>query len=568
MIRDQFILDLAKELIVDGFAGGGGMSSAIEHALGRHVDVAFNHSEIAISMHMANHPQTKHYIADAYEVDPHESTGGLPIGLFHISPDCTDHSQAKGGQPRSRKTRSLSWVAVKWAGTKRPRVITLENVIQILKWCPLIAKRDKDTGRVVKIDGTVAAPGERVPVEQQFLIPDPKRVGQTWNRFVKILRAMGYVVEWRNLCAADYGAPTTRERLFMVARCDGKPIVWPAATHAKNPAPGQKKWRAAAECIDWSLQGISIFDRSRPLAEATHRRIAKGVFKYVLNNANPFIVPIAHFNGRDTVHDITEPLRVITAYPKGGAFALAAPVLAKFRGDSAGGRLDEPLPVITAGGNCKRPAGAAHAMGIVTAHLAHFRGNCFARDVSDPLQVVSAGGQHHGLVTAFLSRQFGQSIGQSLDEPAPVVTAGGGGKTALVELSLSQEEEAGALRVAAFLMRYYGEGGQWNDLREPAPTITTKDRLALVTVYIKGDPYVIVDIRLRMLQPPELYACQGFPPDYIIDRGHDGRKFTKSQQVFMCGNSVSKHPAMALIRANVPELAARHRREKPMPVAA
>ncbi len=450
----------------------------------------------------------------------------------------------------------------------------------------------------------------------------------------------------------------------MIARCDGQPIVWPAPTHAKTPAKGQKKWRSAAECIDWSIPCPSIFERKKPLAAATLRRVAKGMRKFVLDAADPFIVPIANWS-REAALSAADPLHTVTAWPRGGSFAVASPTLVglggpayagkpadagaplgsiltenhraivaptlvsvgygerdgqeprvpgldkplgtvmaggikhavaaahlvKFRFDSAGAAADEPMPTITSGGNCQRPAGAAHAMGVCTAFLeqanggfnttpahsverpmttvtnsgsqqrlavatlAHLRGNCDARAPQDPLHTISAAGQHHGAVTAFLSRQFGASIGQGLDEPAPTVTAGGGGKTSVVELQLAPEVEAGALRVAAFLMSYYGTD---NTSRpdEPSPTVTTKDRLALVTVTIQGTPYVVVDIGLRMLQPRELYRAQGFPDDYQIDRGADGKAFTKSQQVHMCGNSVSPPHMAAIARANDPWRAA------------
>ena len=480
-----------------------------------------------------------------------------------------------------------------------------------------------------------------------------------------LLESMGYVVEWRVIKACDFGAPTSRERLFMIARCDGQPIVWPEPTHAKTPGKGQQKWRTAAECIDWTEPSKSIFDRPKPLAEATLRRIAKGMMKFVINNPAPFIVPIANWSG-ETVQSADEPLRTITSWPRGGSFAMTSPVFApathhgsdrvndpgaplptitcanrgeltlispimvaaahgegkpggaqrwgdgsrfagdplatitasgghsiaaahlvKFRFADEGKALDEPLPTITSGGNYKRPAGAAHAMGIstvfmaqmnggfnttaaksiedpmttvtntgsqqqlVTANLVHLRGNCDARDLNDPLHTISAGGTHHGLMTAFLERQFGASVGQPVDEPAPTITAGGGGKSSLVELQLSPEVEAVALRVAAFLISCYGTSDA-GDIAAPAATITTRDRLALVTVTIKGTPYVIVDICLRMLQPAELYKAQGFPDDYIISHGADGKPFTKTQQVHMCGNSVSPPPMAALARANDP----------------
>ncbi|MCK1783036.1 DNA cytosine methyltransferase [Pseudomonas sp. TNT11] len=653
------------EIVVDFFCGGGGAGTGLEIGLGRAVNVAKNHSPQAISMHTVNHPGAQHFTTDVFEGDPDTECGGRAVGWFHMSPDCTHHSQAAGGQPRKREIRNLSWIGLKWAGMKRPRVISLENVKQILQWGRLIAKRDKATGRVVKLGGEIAAPGEVVPVGQQFLIPDPKQRGRTWRRFVALLEGMGYVVEWRVIRACDFGAPTSRERLFMIARCDGQPIVWPEPTHAKNPAKGQQKWKTAADCIDFSDLGKSIFGRKKDLAPATLRRVAKGMKKFVIDSAAPFIVPIANWSG-ETVQSAGEPLRTITSYPKGGAFSVVSPIIApathqgsdrindpldplptvtcanrgeltlispvmvtaahgegkpggvqrwgdgckssadplgtvtasgghsiasahlvKFRFNDAGKALDEPLPTITSGGNYQRPAGAAHAMGIstvfmaqmnggfnttdaksiedpmttvtntgsqqqmVAANLVHLRGNCDARDVNDPLHTISAGGQHHGLASAFMERAFGGSVGQGLDDPAPTITAGGGGKSSLVSLTLSPEHEAGALRVAAFLISYYGTENT-SACDSPAPTITTKDRLAMVTVMVKGTPYVIVDICLRMLKPSELYKAQGFPADYIITHGADGKPFTKTQQVHMCGNSVSPPPMAALARANDP----------------
>ncbi|EGH74630.1 DNA cytosine methyltransferase, partial [Pseudomonas syringae] len=554
------------EIVVDFFCGGGGAGTGLEMGLGRTVSVAKNHSLAAISMHTVNHPGAKHFTTDVFDGDPDTECGGKAVGWFHMSPDCTHHSQAAGGQPRKREIRNLSWIGLKWAGKKKPRVISLENVKQILHWGPLVAKRCKSTGRVVKLGGGIAAPGEVVPVDQQFLVPDPARRGQTWAVFVAALERLGYAVEWRVIRACDFGAPTSRERLFMIARCDGQPIVWPEPTHAKRPAKGQKPGRTAAECIDFTDLGKSIFGRKKDLAPATLRRVAKGMKKFVIDNPAPFIVPIANWSG-ETVQSANEPLRTVTSYPKGGAFSVVSPIIApathqgsdrindpleplptvtcanrgeltlisptliqsgygeregqqprvpgieqplgtvvaggvkhalasahlvKFRFDDAGKALDEPLPTITSGGNYQRPAGAAHAMGVstvfmaqmnggfntthakgvnepmttvtntgsqqqlVAASLVHLRGNCDARDPADPLHTISAGGQHHGLVTAFMERQFGASVGQPLDEPAPTVTAGGGGKSSVVSLRLSPEHEEGALRVAAFLISYYG----------------------------------------------------------------------------------------------------------------
>ena len=690
------------EIVVDFFCGGGGAGTGLEMGLGRTVNVAKNHSPQAISMHTVNHPGAKHFTTDVFEGDPDTECGGKAVGWFHMSPDCTHHSQAAGGQPRKREIRNLSWIGLKWAGMKRPRVISLENVKQILQWGRLIAKRDKATGRVVTLDqvphptkkgkttNRVAGPGEQVPVSNQFLVPDPKQRGRTWRRFVALLEGMGYVVEWKVIKACDFGAPTSRERLFMIARCDGRPVVWPEPTHAKIPAKGQQKYKTAADCIDFSDLGKSIFGRKKDLADATLRRVAKGMKKFVIDSPAPFIVPIANWSG-ESVQSASEPLRTVTSYPKGGAFSVVSPVIAPATHQGSDRINDplEPLPTVTcanrgeltlisplmvgAGGpaysgkpvSVDQPTGtlmtqnhralasacivqAGHGEGsgatkrrshgvndicgpvgtvtasgggqsvstavmiqanggfntvhakdirepmttvtntgsqqqlvtatlvtnttghaptnldcpvptvttgqhhaLTTAHLVHMRGNCDARDANDPLHTISAGGQHHGLVSAFMERAFGGSVGQGLDDPAPTITAGGGGKSSLVSLTLSPEHEAGALRVAAFLISYYGTENV-SACDAPTPTITTKDRLALVTVMVKGTPYVIVDICLRMLKPAELYKAQGFPADYHITHGADGKPFTVTQQVHMCGNSVSPPPMAALARANDP----------------
>ncbi|OVE49416.1 DNA cytosine methyltransferase [Chromobacterium violaceum] len=680
MIRDQFSLLTTDEIIVDLFAGGGGMSSAIEEALGRHVDIAINHDMDAISMHMANHPQTQHYCCDVFEVDPREACQGRPVGHLHGSPDCTHFSQAVGGQPRSKAIRSLGWVIPRWAGTVSPRSISMENVKQMRQWGPLIAKRCKKTGRVVTLEmvkcpttgkmvNRVAEPGERVPLQNQFLVPDPRHVGRTWRRFLSVLRRLGYEVEHDTMVAADYGAATTRERLFLFARRDGRPIVWPEPTHHEKPAAGQKRWRPAADHIDFSDLGRSIFNRDKPLADATMRRIAKGMKKYVIDSDAPFIVEVANSSNPNGTRSTDAPLATVTAWPKGGSMALASPTMVPLthqgddrvydptrpiptittanrgeialaaatlinaaHGDGKPGRaqrwgdgtrdIERPIGTITASGSggqalaaatmvqlgygeregqspraldIDKPVGTVVAGGrkhglasailaqanggfnetvgrgldepattitttgsqqqLVTAHLAHLRGNCDGRDADEPLRTLSAGGEHHGLVASHLVRQFGKSVGSGADEPVGAIVAGGGGKTSLVSYQLSQEDEAGALQVAAFLISYYGTDNV-SGLDQPMPTATTRDRLALVTVWIRGEPWVIVDIKLRMFKPPELYGCQGFAPGYRITQGHDGRKFSVTAQVKMCGNSVSRHPARALIAANCRDLMA------------
>lgn len=662
--------NLQRKMVIDNFAGGGGTSTGLEIGLGRSVDIAINHDKFAVAMHKLNHPETEHYCEDVWHVDPSTVVAGKPVGLVWLSPDCTHHSQASGGQPRDNVIRGLAWVGKKWAGKVAPDVLMLENVQQIRQWGPLIAKRDKVTGRVIKLDGSVAAPGERVKVQDQYLIPDKKCKGRTWNAFIRDLETLGYVVEHRILCAADFGAPTTRERLFMIARCDGKPIVWPEPTHAKKPTSNIIKWRAASECIDWSIPCASIFTRKKPLADATLRRVARGIQRYVLDSGDPFIVPIAHYNGNAMVHDINEPLRTIMAATKGGEFSLVAPVLAKFRGDSTGSPVTDPVPTITSGGNSKRPAGSPHALGVIspvmvqaghgegqpgnaqrwgegckppdaplgtvvasggghalvtaylmqanggfntttghsvsdpmstitntgsqqqliTANLVTLRNNCVGGCIEDPLPTLTASGEHHVVVSALLSSYYsddsdrcrsvdgptatittenrlglvaasmvqtgyGEREGQaprSLDINVPLGTiVAGAAKHAIVaaqlEYRLSEEDEAGALRVAEFVFQHSRSIRAWYEL-------SRAQRLALVTVNVKGVPHVIVDIGLRMMAPRELYNAQGFPPNYVIDHGAGGIIFSKSTQVRLAGNSVSPVIPTALARANCPDM--------------
>lgn len=683
MIREQFSLITTDEIIVDLFAGGGGMSTAIEQALGRHVDIAINHDSDAISMHEANHPQTEHYCADVFEVCPREATRGQPVGHLHGSPDCTHFSQAIGGQPRSRAIRSLGWVMVRWAGQALPRSISMENVRQMMQWGPLIAKRCKATGRVMKLDGTVAEPGERVPVQEQFLVPDPKHVGRTWRHFIHSLERLGYVVEYRLMNAANHGAATTRERLFLFARRDGRPIVWPEPTHHEKPAKGQKAWRPAADHIDFSDLGQSIFTRKKPLADATLRRIARGMKKFVLDNPQPFIVEMANQPNPLGVRPTSEPLKTITATPKGGSYAVAQPSLVPLT-HQGGDRIydcTEPLRTITAanrgeiaiaapvmvqaahgdgrpGGvqrwgdgvkSVERPVGTVTSSGsggqaVATALLAkslnpeasndvtngnarkllhrlaysrvagrastgekkggnnslHTRptwkgvrkgkdsgqvrfvrsgdvpdqpthaaaylmqanggfNETVGRGMDEPATTITTTGSQQQLVAAHLVTLRRNCFGREFDMPMAAITAGAE-HHAVASYTLSQEHEDAALRVASFLISYYGTEN-CSHLGQPMPTATTRDRMALVTVWINGDPWVIVDIRLRMLKPAELYGCQGFPADYIIDHGHDGREFSKTAQVRMVGNSVSPAPAAALIAANCWDLAAWSKQE-------
>lgn len=461
------------ELVTDCFAGGGGASLGIEWALGRSPDIAVNHDPEAIAMHAANHPRTKHLCGDVWDVDPEAVCGGRRVGLAWFSPDCTFFSKAKGGKPRSAKRRALAWVVVRWARTVRPRVIVLENVEEFASWGPLLH------------DGT----------------PCPKRKGLTFRVWLGKLKAAGYEVEMRELRACDYGAPTTRKRLFVIARCDGQPIVWPEPTHGKHRQP----YRTAAECIEWSIACPSIFDRKKPLAEATLRRIARGIQRYVLDNADPFIIPVSHA-GDERVHAIDEPVRTITASSR-SPFALVAPTLVQT-------------------GYGEREGQAPRAL-----------------DLHKPLGTIVACGQKHGLVSAFLAKHYGGVVGQGLRVPIGTVTTRD--HHALVTARAGGD---GVERVRAFLTRYNGQGlGQPAQL--PLGTVTTRDRFGLVTV--AGEDYALSDIGMRMLQPRELFRAQGFPDSFEIAPVVNGKPLTLSAQIRMCGNSVSPFVACAIVKANV-----------------
>jgi DNA (cytosine-5)-methyltransferase 1 len=515
----QLFLDLHQEIIVDNFAGGGGASTGIELALGRRVDVAINHDPEAIAMHSANHPETEHHCESVWDIDPRTVKPGRPIGLLWLSPDCKHFSKAKGGKPVEKGIRGLAWVALRWAAIRQPRVIMLENVEEFVTWGPLVEGED---GK---------------------MRPCPKRKGREFNAFRNALQRHGYQVEHKELRACDYGAPTIRKRLFLIARRDGQPITWPAATHGDPKSEAVKAgklkpWRTAAECIDWTLPTPSIFERARPLADATCRRIAKGIMRYVVNAANPFIV--------------------------------------KYRFDSAGSDINAPMPTITAGSFIKRPAGAGHALGlcvpVLTEHANASSPRCMPAD--EPLRTICAQtkGGHHALVAAFLAKHYTGVVGADLRDPAPTVTSvdhnslvtsnliklrGGGNIGQATDEPLRTVSAGGThfAEVRAFLVKYYGTD-QDPRLEEPLHTVTTKDRYGLVTV--SGQEYEIADIGLRMLAPRELFRAQGFPEDYIIgDNPAQGLALTKTAQVRMCGNSVCPPLATALVASNLGELRVR-----------
>lgn len=536
MLKPQFILPLADELVVDLFAGGGGASTGIEQAIGRHVDIAVNHDPAAVSLHQANHPQTQHFVSDVFEVEPLAVTEGRPVGLLWASPDCKHFSKAKGGKPVSKRVRGLAWVVVKWAKLVRPRIICLENVEEFQTWGPLAA------------DGR----------------PCPERKGRTFKRWVGQLQSLGYAVEWRELRACDYGAPTIRKRLFLVARCDGQPIVWPEPTHAQKPAKGSglKPWRTAAECIDWSLPCPSIFERERPLADATLRRIAHGVMRYVVNAAEPFIARIGQTGGNGKYSNaIGQPLTTITTKAE---HLLVFPSLATIGyGERAGQapRVQDPAaPLGTIVGANK------HAL--VAAFLAKHYTGVVGSELPAPLGTVTTQ-DHHSLVAVQLvgcGGRAGQSRPRDVNEPVQTITAkadtcivtshlaklrgtSNSASTAEPLHTISAQGQHHA-EVRAFLTAYYGSD-QDTPLGDPMHTVTTKPRFGLVVV--DGQPYEIADIGMRMLQPRELYRAQGFPDSYVIDTGADGRALPKDAQVRMCGNSVCPPLPRALVLAHYAE---------------
>ena len=455
------------EIIVDSFAGGGGASTGIERALGRSPDIAINHDAAAIEMHRRNHPNTKHYCENVWKVDPLEATGGRPVGLAWFSPDCTHFSKAKGGKPKSKKIRGLAWVVYHWAKAVRPRVIFLENVEEFADWGPLL-----EDGR-----------------------PCPIRRGMTFRRWWRQLENLGYELDARELRACDYGAPTSRKRLFVIARCDGQPINWPAPTHGHGLAP----YHTAGECIDWSIPCPSIFTRSKPLAEATLRRVAAGVMKYVVNARQPFLVmSIDHQSSGPTggIAGPDEPLTTITAKAR---HALIAPTLIQT-------------------GYGERAGQAPRVPGL-----------------DKPLGTVVAGGGKHALVAAFLAKHYTGVVGQDLRQPLGTVTAIDHHSLVTANLATDRQQQ-----VHAFLTAYYGNERDGRSLFDPMGTVVSKDRFGLVTV--RGETHHIADIGLRMLAPRELFRAQGFPEDVQL-------LGTSTSQVRLCGNSVSPPLAAALVRS-------------------
>ena len=541
------------ELLVDNFAGGGGASTGIELATGYSVDIAINHDPEAIRMHKANHPNTKHYCENVWAVDPVKACGGHPVALAWFSPDCKHFSKAKGGKPKDKNIRGLAWVACRWAGLVRPRVIMLENVEEFKTWGPLGRRHH----------------------------PIKAKQGKTFEKFAQQLTGLGYEVQFRELVAADYGAPTMRKRFFMIARCDGEPIVFPEPTHA--PAESEevkagllKPYVGAYTQLDFSLPCPSIFDSSeeikekygiravRPLAPKTMERIARGLKKFVLDNPEPFIIQCNH-GGERRPNNIREPMPTITG--KHG-YGIVEPTLAPYMGTNTtnhpGGNCKDPIHTITTGNQQ-----CLISPTLIQYHSETAKDEVRGQSIEEPIMTVDSSNRY-GLVTSFLHKFYDggyKGAGETLENPLPTVTSWDHNSVVTANLiQMNNHCDGKDIRqplptitagdghfgeVRAFLIKYYGQGiGQ--DIKEPLDTVTARDRFGLVT--IEGVDYQIVDIGLRMLEPRELYGCQGFPDDYIIDHDYTGKTYPRSEQVRRCGNAVCPPIPAALVRANLPEL--------------
>lgn len=549
------------EIIVDSFAGGGGASTGIELATGKPVDAAINHDPAAVIMHKTNHRFTEHVQASVWDVSPTELCRGRPVGLLWASPDCKHFSKAKGAALVDRHIRGLAWIVLRWAGTVRPRVIILENVEEFVTWGPV------RKGRPVK-----------------------KLAGTTFQRWKQQLVNLGYEVDHRELVAADYGTPTTRKRFYLIARCDGQPIVWPERTHAPRDSEEVKTgkllpWRSAAEIIDWSIPGYSVFaskaeikekygvNAVRPLAENTMRRIIRGVDKFTIRSGKPFIVPTGYGERKGQsprVHDIESPLPTVVATGKEN---LCQPVLTAASvmsiGQTGGGDrirdVRDPAPTCVSkqeaclvaanliqyhteqtenvrANGLRTPiptVDASNRYGLTAVNLVEYFGTGKPLNVEDPLHTVTSH-DREGVVAAHIVEFKGQDIGQEPRRPLRTITASWG--------------EFGACH--AYLTKADGgDLGHWPEIRallnKHCGYHLAEDEVLLLE--IGGALYFLSDITLRMLTPRELYNAMGFPPDYIIDKDYTGKPYGKSEQVARCGNAVCPQMATALVRANLPE---------------
>lgn len=543
------------EIIVDSFAGGGGASTGIELATGKPVDAAINHDPAAVIMHKTNHRFTEHVQASVWDVDPTELCRGRPVGLLWASPDCKHFSKAKGAALVDRHIRGLAWIVLRWAGTVRPRVIILENVEEFVTWGPV------RKGRPVK-----------------------KLAGTTFQRWKQQLVNLGYEVDHRELVAADYGTPTTRKRFYLIARCDGQPIVWPERTHAPRDSEEVKAgkllpWRSAAEIIDWSIPGYSVFaskaeikekygvNAVRPLAENTMRRIIRGVDKFTIRSGKPFLVECNH-GGDGHARPVSDPVNTLTGKYTGG---VCGPVMAPWTltntSGSVGASAGEPVGTVRTGGGGGQMLLAANLIqyhteqtenvranglqapiptvdasnryGLTAVNLVEYFGTGKPLNVEDPLHTVTSH-DREGVVAAHIVEFKGQDIGQEPRRPLRTITASCG--------------EFGACH--AYLTKADGgDLGHWPEIRallnRHCGYHLAEDEVLLLE--IGGALYFLSDITLRMLTPRELYNAMGFPPDYIIDRDYTGKPYGKSEQVARCGNAVCPQMATALVRANLPE---------------
>ncbi|WP_221769802.1 DNA cytosine methyltransferase [Listeria booriae] len=554
-------------LIIDNFAGGGGASTGIEQAMGRPVDIAINHDLKAIEMHQMNHPETKHYCESVWDIDPVAVTGGKKVDLLWASPDCKHFSKAKGAVPVKKEIRGLAWVVIRWALLAPPNIMFLENVEEFRTWGPVKnGKIDTEKKGVIyeSFERMLSTGIERnnIGFRQCCKALKIKTNSALADRLVE---GLGYNVEDRIITACDYGAPTKRKRLFLIARKDGKEVVWPKATHGDPEseevrAGTLKPWRTAAEIIDWTDLGNSIFNRKKPLAENTMRRIARGIQKFVFDNPNPFILNdevtptlLVNTSGHPG-SAVNEPLRTITT---GGHHTLVSPYLARigqtgFGKDALTYAMKKPLTTITTKAEHLLVAPIMVQMGY---------GDTEGKRVLDlfkPLGTITSGGNKFAMGAAFLAKHYGgfyKGGGQPIDAPIGTITTVDHHALLYTDLEKVNKEVVAddmSDQVSAFLMKYYGADiGQ--SLHSPLHTVTGKARFALIT--IEGTVYRIVDIKMRMLQPKELFAAQGFPEEYVIDRDAFGKKISKAEQIAKCGNSVSPYPAEAIVRANCSDIA-------------
>lgn len=571
---------LIDEIIVDNFAGGGGASTGIELATGRRVAIAINHDPDAIRMHRTNHP---HLQASVWDVDPVAECRGRPVGLAWFSPDCKHFSKAKGAALVDRKIRGLAWITLRWAAKVRPRVIILENVEEFQTWGPV------RKGKPVK-----------------------KLAGTTFRRFISQLEALGYTVEFRELVAADYGAPTSRKRFYLIARCDGNPIVWPKPTYSKTGADGLPKWRSAAEIIDWSLPCPSVFASKaeimaeyglkavRPLAKNTMRRIIRGVDKFTIRSGKPFIVQQKFQNA---AQNIEKPLTTVTAV---GAHELCKPLLAPVTvtntSNSVGATVGEPMNTVRTGGGggqmmvtpflaeCNHSGGghiapvgdayktitAKHTGGIVAPSLIQYHTeqteSVRASGLGAPINTVDASNRY-GMTCANLVEYYTGGRPLDITDATHTVTSHdreavvaahavkfkgdnlGHGMNEPMQTVTTSAGEFALCKAHLAKMRSGDDLGHWPEIRallnEFCGYTLAEDEVILLE--ISGALYYIADIGLRMLSPRELYNAMGFPPDYIIDHDYLGNEYKKSAQVARCGNAVCPPMATALVKANLPE---------------